>query len=231
MATLIGEPVIRHVGASLETEIAGQHMELLPEKALYWPRERTLFVADLHLGKAAHFRAEAVPVPMGTTRENLSRLARLLKRTGAERLVILGDLWHSQQALAPATLELVHAWRTKYSSLEAVLVMGNHDAKLDAIPKAFALRVEDEGVAMGPFELRHHPSDSGSGAYRLAGHIHPSVTLEGKGRDSLRLPCFWFGESQGVLPAFGELTGTARVHPRPSDRVFVVAGSRVMAVS
>ncbi|MBZ0212695.1 MAG: ligase-associated DNA damage response endonuclease PdeM, partial [Nitrospirae bacterium] len=165
MATLIGEPVIRHVGASLETEIAGQHMELLPEKALYWPRERTLFVADLHLGKAAHFRAEAVPVPMGTTRENLSRLARLLKRTGAERLVILGDLWHSQQALAPATLELVHAWRTKYSSLEAVLVMGNHDAKLDAIPKAFALRVEDEGVVMGPFELRHHPSDQGTGAY------------------------------------------------------------------
>ncbi len=231
MATLIGEPAIRRVGESLGAEIAGERVELLPDKALYWPRERTLFVADLHLGKAAHFRAEAVPVPMGTTRENLARLARLLKRTGAERLVILGDLWHSQQALAPATLELVFAWRTKYSSLDAILVMGNHDAKLDAIPKAFALRVEDEGVAMGPFELRHHPCDEGAGGYRLAGHIHPSVTLEGKGRDSLRLPCFWFTDSQGVLPAFGELTGTARVQPRPSDRVFVVAGSRVMAVS
>ena len=43
--------------------LAGEAVELLPERALHWIRERTLFVADVHLGKAAAFRAGGVPVP------------------------------------------------------------------------------------------------------------------------------------------------------------------------
>ena len=45
---------------------------LLAERALYWPRAATLFVADVHLGKAAAFRAGGVPLPRGATAADLA---------------------------------------------------------------------------------------------------------------------------------------------------------------
>ena len=75
---------------TLATTLAGERMLLLAQRALYWPRERTLFVADVHLGKAAAFRAGGVPVPRGATASDLSRLTALLAGTGARRLVASG---------------------------------------------------------------------------------------------------------------------------------------------
>ena len=50
----------------LSVRIAGETMLLLPEKALYWPAQHMLVIADIHFGKAAAFRALGVPVPRGT---------------------------------------------------------------------------------------------------------------------------------------------------------------------
>ncbi len=71
---------------ALTTSLAGESVELLAERALYWPRTRTLLVADVHLGKAAAFRAGGVPVPRGATASDLARLGALVARTGAGRL-------------------------------------------------------------------------------------------------------------------------------------------------
>ena len=35
---------------ALPITLAGEAVVLLPERALWWPRERALFVADVHLG-------------------------------------------------------------------------------------------------------------------------------------------------------------------------------------
>ena len=58
---------------------AGHTVWLLPEHALWWPEGGVLFVADLHLGKAATYRALGQPVPSGTTTENLRRLSLLVQ--------------------------------------------------------------------------------------------------------------------------------------------------------
>jgi hypothetical protein len=41
---------------------------MLPDRATWWPAERVLFVADVHLGKPATYSALGQPVPKGTTR-------------------------------------------------------------------------------------------------------------------------------------------------------------------
>ena len=64
----------------------------------------------------------------------------------------------------------------------------------------------------------------------LAGHHHPCVSLGGRSFDHLRLPCFWFGDDVGVLPAFGAFTGMHPVRARASDRVFPVADGAVAAM-
>lgn len=209
--------------------IAGETLHLLPERAAYWPRQGALLVADLHLGKAATFRAAGLPVPEGGTGADLARLEQALRRTGARRLILLGDLLHARDGRSSAVLAQVASWRAGRPELEVTLVRGNHDRGAGDPPAAWRFTCKGEPWALPPFVLRHHPHESADG-YVLAGHLHPAVALRGAGRQRARPPCFWFGARVGVLPAFGGFTGGATIAPRPGDRVFALAGDEVVPV-
>jgi DNA ligase-associated metallophosphoesterase len=211
-------------------EVAGERLVLLSERAAYWERTGTLLVADPHFGKAAAFRAAGVLVPRGTTMETLSRLDVALSRTATVRIVFLGDFLHAKEGRAPETLRTLNEWRERWSSVEMVLVRGNHDARAGDPPKELRIRCESGRVAERPFVFAHHPVRSDDG-YVLAGHIHPGVTLRGAGKQASKLPCFWFGPETAVLPAFGEFTGLAVVRPVEGDRVWVVGDGSVVSVT
>jgi DNA ligase-associated metallophosphoesterase len=212
----------------LEIELCGERMVLLPERAAYRPAHRALLVADPHFGKAAAFRALGVPVPGGTTAENLARLTRLVARTGAESIVFLGDFFHAKQGRAARTLNALAEWRAAHPDLRLVLVRGNHDRHAGDPPAELGMECVDGPLAAPPYAYAHHP-EAAPACYVLAGHVHPSVTLRGAGRQRERLACFHLGPHVGTLPAFGDFTGTADVSVIPGDRVFVVAGAQVVA--
>ena len=210
-------------------EVAGEPLTLMPERVAFWQRRETLLVADPHWGKAATFRASAIPVPRGTTAEGLARLDRAIHRTGARRVVFLGDYLHARDGRAPDTLRSLAHWRTANRDLDVILVRGNHDHHAGDPPVEAGIRCVDAPLTEPPFVLAHHPARSDEG-YTLAGHLHPGAQLVGRGRMRERLPCFWLGKSCGVLPAFGDFTGLADVSADPGDRVFVVAGGEVVEV-
>jgi len=213
----------------IDCHIAGERLVLLPERAAYWPAKETLLVADFHLGKAASFRHAGIPLPSGTTTENVERLGRAVDRTHARHVVFLGDFLHSAEGRAPRTFERFAAWRAERSSIALTLVRGNHDRKAGDPPEGWKVTCMDAGATLGPFVLNHEPGPS-RGGYALAGHIHPAVRLSGEG-EALRLPCFWFARRHGVLPAFGAFTGSAVVRPREGDQVFVIAEQEVLKVA
>jgi uncharacterized protein len=214
----------------IDCTIAGERLVLLCEHAAWWPAGGALFVADFHLGKAASFRSAGIAMPPGTTAENIDRLERAISRSRARHLVFLGDFLHSAQGRAPDTLKQFARWREANPALAITLVRGNHDDRAGDPPPEWKFRCVDPGERLGPFALVHDPAASANG-YALAGHIHPAVRLSGRGEQSLRLPCFWFGARVGVLPSFGAFTGSAVVRPRAGDQVFVVAQGAVMRVS
>jgi DNA ligase-associated metallophosphoesterase len=214
----------------VDCEVAGQRLALLAERAVYWPGEKTLFIADFHLGKAASFRRAGIALPSGTTAENCERLDRAIARTGAQHVVFLGDFLHSAQGRAPTTFERFCAWRDTRRTVKLTIVRGNHDKKAGDPPESFGVRCIDAGEVLGPFVLNHEPGPS-RGGYALAGHIHPAVRLSACGEKPVRLPCFWFGPRFGVLPAFGAFTGNADVLPRKGDQVFVIAEHEVLQVA
>ena len=192
-------------------DLEGQRLQLLPELAAWHAASRTLFIADLHLGKSATFRARGLPVPAGTTQDNLRRLAALVAARGATRIVFLGDLLHSRHAQQASVVEPVRAWRAAHAALQCVLVRGNHDAHAGDPPAALRFEVVDEPwpVAGAPGLVAcHHPQRVASGTV-LAGHWHPAVTLRGPARDVLRVPCFCHAQRMLVLPAFGAFTGSS----------------------
>lgn len=212
----------------MKLTVAGEQLLLLPEKAIYWPRQRTLIVADIHFGKAAAFRALGVPVPGGTTQENLATLDGLLRGHDVADIVFLGDFLHARAAHAKATVAAMLAWRAARPQLRLTLVRGNHDRHAGDPAAALLMDVVDEPHGVGPFAFCHHP-DTDSGAYVLAGHVHPVFHLS-SGRDSLRLPCFLVGASRLVLPSFGAFTGGYAVRAEAGERVFVAAGESVFEV-
>ena len=216
-------------GHDARIEVRGEELVLLAERAVYWPSRRMLLVADPHIGKAATFRAAAIPVPAGTTEGTLGRLDATIDRTGAERVVFLGDFLHARTGRAPATLQTIAAWRARHAALRVTLVRGNHDRHAGDPPRELEIECVDAPAREAPFALVHHPAPAREG-YALAGHLHPAAPLVGPGRQALRLPCFWFGAEYAVLPAFGEFTGAASIGPVEGDRVFVIAGDRVVEV-
>lgn len=207
-------------------EIAGERLELLAHRAVAWPAQRTLFVADVHLGKVESFRAQGVPVPRGATQSTLERLSALLLATDAKRLVVLGDLLHARWALEPATLDPLRNWRDAHRHLACLLIRGNHDDHAGDPPADLDIQTVDAPWRLGPFALCHEPMQV-EDAYALAGHTHPAVRLNGRGGDSLRLPCFRFGPTGAVLPAFGDFTGGMLFEPNPGERLFAIAQERV----
>jgi uncharacterized protein len=222
-----------HAQAVVETAAGGAVLHLLPERAAYLPAAGLLLVADAHIGKAVSFRKLGVPVPGGTTRGTLERLSSAIRRTGAQHVVFLGDLLHSARSHAQSTAAGFAAWRREHAALELTLVRGNHDSHAGDPPATWQVRCIDgpwhlQGLG-GALALAHHPHAL-EGAYVLAGHIHPAAVLNGRANDRMRLPCFHFGTQVGVLPAFGEFTGSHVLPRGPQDRVFVVAGDVVRAL-
>jgi DNA ligase-associated metallophosphoesterase len=211
-------------------EVGGESLVLLPERAAFWTRTRTLLLADPHFGKGAAFRAAGIPVPRGATTEGLARLDAALSRTAARRVVVLGDFLHAREGRDPESMRVLTEWRSRCPDLDLTLVRGNHDRRAGDPPPELRVACVTAPLLEPPFVFAHHPRESADG-YVLAGHLHPGVRLSGRGRQHARLACFWFGATVGVLPAFGDFTGLADVEPAPNDRVCVIVEQQVTEIA
>lgn len=212
----------------MEIEILNEPMELFPQKALFWKKHSILFLADLHLGKINHFRKSGIAVPRRANDHNLELLIEVIEKASPQRIICLGDLFHSHYN---PEWEVFGEVVRHFSNLSFELVLGNHDIMSERQYERKGIAVHDD-LIIGPFLFTHHPLESiPENLYNMAGHIHPGVNLTGKGRQSVTLPCFYFGKRQALLPAFGMFTGLARIAPKKEDRVFVIADNKIMLVA
>ena len=203
--------------------LADEEMELLPQKAIFWERTKTLLLADCHFGKVAHFRRSGIGIPTSAGHETFLILHQLIKQKSPERILFLGDLFHSQYN---SDFEKFSGWRKQFSDIEFTLVLGNHDIEALSLYEQMGLR-QSPNLIEGRFYFTHEPDKSQPTLFNLAGHIHPGIGLSGTARQHVKVPCFWFGENFGVLPAFGQFTGSHPIHPTENDQVYAVAGSRI----
>lgn len=67
--------------------------------------------------------------------------------------------------------------------------------------------------------------------FLFSGHIHPGVQLKGKGRQKLRLPCFYQGMKQLILPAFGEFTGLYVLPAKDAVTIYPIADKKIFQLS
>jgi len=213
----------------MDVTIFGEDLELLPQKAIWWKSQKILLVADVHLGKINHFRKAGIPVPVKASDRNWENLIELVQLKNPERMICIGDLFHSHYNY---DWELVGEFTKLFSQLSFELVTGNHDILSEHQYTRNNVRIHPERLAIGSFVLSHFPAEKITReVYTLSGHLHPGIQMFGKGRQALTLPCFYFGEQQGYLPAFGMFTGLARMQPKKEDRIFAIADESIVRIT
>lgn len=214
---------------TLPIELAGEGLLLHPERALLWPAQRTLFIADLHLGKDEIFRCSGIPIPQGTTQTDLLRLQNIIQAHGVARVILLGDFLHGASAQTPTHAGLFDEWRAAHAAIEFIVIAGNHDRRA-ARNELRGVQWEDQGLRLGPFLCRHHPPSAADQGYVLCGHVHPAIRLEGFHRERARVPVCWVRRDHAVLPSFGSFTGGANIELEASDSAFAFAAGQVWRV-
>jgi len=216
---------------SLAVLIDGIDFWLLAKRGLYWPEQRTLFVADTHFGKEATFRSQGVAVPRGSTQATLITIAQMISECQATRLILLGDMFHARSSISQDIRESLDGFFSTHPQLRFTLVLGNHDRGILALLKAWPIEVVDSGTSIDSVSISHFPQEpSPSTKLLLCGHLHPAYRFSSKIDSVGKLPCFWLSNRQLVLPAVGEFTGTKIVNPGKSDQTWVIADEQVLRV-
>lgn len=207
----------------LSIQLQGEEIQLLAERALHWPAQKTLIVADLHWGKTAHFRKNGIAIPGASQQQDEIRLAQLIRQYNVERLVIAGDLFHSK---GNNEVDSFSHWRTMHTSLHIDLVTGNHDILPAEKYLSWNLNMAD-GLNISPFFISHDVPKT-CDSFCIHGHIHPAIRITGKGNQAIRLSCFCEDEGRLILPAFGQFTGKYTLNADDHKHLYVIADTTVM---
>jgi hypothetical protein len=204
-------------GRWVEATIAGEAVLLLASRALYWVRQKRLFLSDLHLGKADVFRRAGIGLPRGGTADDLARLSESIHLTGAHDVWILGDVVHGAVHDSAWRNDWT-AWRAAHPGIGVAALVGNHDRALAGA--GLGIQLLGEAHDTGPFALRHEPTVV-PGLHVLSGHLHPCIAVPGLG--PRRWPVFWMQPDTTILPAFSEFTGGCHVDAAAGDGVVLCA--------
>ena len=206
-----------------------QTLWLSPARCIYWEEEKALILSDLHFGKTGHFRKEGIGVPQNIFKEDLQRLFTQIQFFKPKSLLIAGDMFHSK---ANKEIDLFVKWRNDIASVKMILIKGNHDILTNKFYEEANIEVAKKKISIKDFCFTHdfasECEDDKNELFTFSGHIHPGIKVNGTGKQSFMLPCFYFTSKYAVLPAFSHFTGLYKMRPAKKDNVFALVENQVI---
>ncbi len=179
------------------------YLEMFPTRALFIHKTRELLICDIHLGKGEYFQRNGIPLTNNSDEQNLLRIKNIVKEVRPNKLIILGDLFHSKYSISESLKSKVERLSSTLN-IKIELIVGNHD---------IGCRVKNirfiEFKRSSNFIFSHEPLDKSEKNFlNICGHYHPKIYLR-NAKDKLSFRCFALDEKENVLylPAFGDLTG------------------------
>ena len=182
----------------------GEILLLTNHRAIFWEAERMLILSDVHIGKTAHFRRSGIPISSQVMHKDLERLDALIHFFKPNTLMVVGDLFHAE---ANEDVFVFHEWMKKHQALKMILVKGNHDKTAFELYEDLNIEIVNASIFIAPFIFTHHTKTLKDDDFYISGHTHPGVSIKGKGRQCIKLPCYQITEQQIILPAFSLFTG------------------------
>jgi DNA ligase-associated metallophosphoesterase len=204
---------------------------LSPQRCIFWQEEEALIVSDLHFGKTGHFRKNGIAVPADLYKEDLQRLVEQIAYFKPKKIIAVGDLFHSE---ANKELNLFLKWRNDLAAIDFILVRGNHDILNNNWYLEAGITVKEGLYTLQNFGFVHDPAEVAPETmmadFIFSGHLHPGISIKGLGKQSLQFPCYYFTDSQAILPAFSKFSGLALVKAKKPDKVFAIVDEKVILI-
>ena len=178
-------------------------LEMLPSRALFIPEKKELLICDIHLGKAEYFQQNGIPLSNNSDENNFVRIKKIVKQYSPEKLIILGDLFHSRYSI-DKTLQKKVEDLPELLETNIELILGNHDVGCDIKNLKISNIRKTKNLSFS-----HEPVNSEDNkTLNICGHYHPKIYLKNNG-DRLSFRCFAMDMKKNTLylPAFGDLTG------------------------
>ncbi len=188
---------------TLEKTVQNEKLIFTNQRALFWEKNNSLIISDLHLGKTAYFRKNGIPVPSDILEDDLERLDELIQHFEAKELLVVGDFLHAGKN---TDFELFEIWRKHKLELKITVIKGNHDLRHASFLSNLNIVIIEDFLFKKPFTFIHIPENTDT-HFSISGHLHPGVMVKLEKRKSVRLPCFRIAENQIILPAFSKFTG------------------------
>lgn len=212
----------------MRIELGTTVYNMLPEKALYQPDEQILIIADLHLGKASHFRKAGIQLPSVSAVKDYQRLQYLMEKYEPRKVYFLGDLFHSDHNNEWQLFEhFIHT----HPKIKFTLIKGNHDVLDRGLYIQLGITIIDQFLTERNIIYSHEPLlHVPEMKHNIAGHMHPGVLMRGAGRQAVKLPCFYLKADLLLLPAFGSLTGLYTMHHDEDSEIYAIAGDNVISI-
>ena len=206
-----------------------QTLWLSPARCIFWEEESALILSDLHFGKSGHFRKSGISIPQSIFKDDLQKLFSQIQFFKPKTLLIAGDMFHST---ANKEIDLFLKWRNDIPNVDFCLIKGNHDILSKNFYKNADITIFESKLTIKNFCFVHDINAScdsdNEKLFTFSGHIHPGIKLEGAGKQSIMLPCFYFGKKYAVLPAFSAFTGMAKIKPVKGDKVFALLKNEIL---
>ncbi len=202
---------------------------LSADRCIFWEEQQTLILSDLHLGKAGHFRKSGIAIPQAVFKEDMQRLVTLFQHFKPQQVVIIGDMFHSE---SNKEHDFFLKWRMDFGALPIHLVKGNHDVLKKEWYALADITIHPCEMTIGDFIFVHDVNDctAPDKGYVFSGHIHPSITVRGLGKQALKFPCYYFCKQYAVLPAFSKFTGTYTIEPKTGESVFALVKQSIISI-
>lgn len=198
------------------------HIQLLAHRAVYWPAQSAVFIADVHIGRPLSYQQNPAVVLVSV----LARLSQLLDFTQATQLYILGDMFHMRKQYVSEYIDPFMIWRHRYAHVECTLVRGNHERAMGDPPARCGLRCVDPGVKFHDVLLLHEPRQQSGFAFM--GHLHPSTLVAGTRATTVAAACFIWHPHYVVLPAFEDVMPGRIVARHPHEQHAFIRADEVL---
>ena len=242
--------------SAIQIEINQQTFLLNASGSIYWRQHNTLMVADLHLGRETVLQKSGIAMPSGATAETLQKLSDDVKRHGAGKLIILGDLIHARSGLTVENIESIKQSFQSLLPLEILLIEGNHDRGCRQWLEELPIQVVKPPMQQQGFWFLHDleseyldiPTDQEATKTNdgcpVVGDSIPHITSQQSAVPafafaghlhpaiqfaSIRdtLKCFYQKKLGLILPAYGQITGSKKIKPNRDEPVYITTGQAV----
>lgn len=198
---------------------------LTNQKAIYWPAQHALILSDLHLGKAAHFRRNGIPIPSQIHQRDLDILEKLLQYYKVEKVIIVGDLIHAQQN--GEVLDFKN-FLAQFPSIQFILIKGNHDRVADRKIMELGISEVCNSYTLGGIQFVHDPKSREK--FQISGHIHPGVSVRLPTNKHVRFPSYVVTKQMLILPAFSQFTGLDTKHSLEKAVNYAILDSGIVII-